>query len=360
MKNFYEIDFLEVSPRSGDAITIRYSRDNIISIHVVDAGFQKDGEMVVEHIKKYYNDPKFVDHVVATHNDRDHCGGLKEVLKYFEIGSLWMLRPWIYAEHLLPFFRNYNSSDRLASKLRDTYSNLAVLEEICLTKGVMICEPFFGKNIGEFKVLSPSFDLFGEMVLESEKTPPHVEANSVSIIHSSLKGVVNWVKAEWGQEHFPENGTSCENEMSIVQWANFNGIDIILTGDAGRKALTDVVANSGYAGLKLPLHDGSKIQVPHHGSRRNVSTNLLDDLLGTRLPTRISSENTKVSAYVCAAGKDKEHPKNAVVRGFMHRGAKVITTKNCRCIWTHSSNAPARAGFSDAIPESYPEVFEED
>ena len=58
MSDFYEIDFLDVnSKRSGDAITLRYELDGDTYIHVVDGGFQKTGDSVVEHINKYYNKP---------------------------------------------------------------------------------------------------------------------------------------------------------------------------------------------------------------------------------------------------------------------------------------------------------------
>ena len=40
MNDFFEIDFLDVeAAKSGDAITIRYCKNGVQSIHVVDGGF---------------------------------------------------------------------------------------------------------------------------------------------------------------------------------------------------------------------------------------------------------------------------------------------------------------------------------
>lgn len=117
MEDFYEIDFLGVSPKSGDAITLRYSRDGQMPIHVVDAGFQKDGDMVVDHIRRYYGNPGRIDHLVATHNDGDHCGGLKTVMENFDIGTLWIFRPWRYAEQLLPHFTRFQNPKESGGKL---------------------------------------------------------------------------------------------------------------------------------------------------------------------------------------------------------------------------------------------------
>ncbi|MET4121975.1 beta-lactamase superfamily II metal-dependent hydrolase [Bradyrhizobium sp. JR1.5] len=64
--------------------------------------------------------------------------------------------------------------------------------------------------------------------------------------------------------------------MSVVQFAYLNGHKIVLTGDAGRSALTEAAEFAPQAGLYLPGVD--RFQVPHHGERRNVSTELLEPM----------------------------------------------------------------------------------
>ena len=107
MSDFFEIDFLSVeSDKSGDAIILRYEKDGIEYIHVVDGGFQSTGESVISNLKTYYNDPVFIDNVVVTHSDGDHSGGLRALLECeeFTVGALWMLRPWLYADELIDRF----------------------------------------------------------------------------------------------------------------------------------------------------------------------------------------------------------------------------------------------------------------
>lgn len=245
--------------------------------------------------------------------------------------------------------------------MRETYSNLAELEEFAWDSGIDIREPFCGTDIGAFKVLSPSKKLFGNLLLESTRTPDRVRNKRYDdSISKALQASYNWISDNWGYEYFPEEGTSSENEMSVVQWANFDGVDIILTGDAGRKALEDVVDVADLYGLKLPLGNGSHIQVPHHGSRRNVDEFLLDCLLGEKSSLRIFPKDMNKSAYVCAAAEDNEHPKKVVIRGFMHRGAKVLTTQRCVWLRTMSASAPLRMDSSIAYPVPYPETQEVD
>ncbi|MBA3069342.1 MAG: MBL fold metallo-hydrolase [Hyphomonas sp.] len=96
MSGFLEIDFWSVeADKSGDAISLRYREIGVDHIIVVDGGFQKTGESLVENIREVYDDPDYIDHVVATHPDGDHAGGLREVLQNFSVGMLWMHRPWL-------------------------------------------------------------------------------------------------------------------------------------------------------------------------------------------------------------------------------------------------------------------------
>ena len=39
---------------------------------------------------------------------------LQTILEEFDVGTLWMLRPWIYAQELLPRFARYTSAENLA------------------------------------------------------------------------------------------------------------------------------------------------------------------------------------------------------------------------------------------------------
>ena len=63
---------------------------------------------------------------------------------------------------------------------------------------------------------------------------------------------IAFIKAGWGAEVFSPDETSVENEMSVVQFAQLNGDKIVLTGDAGRGALTEAADYAPHAGLILP------------------------------------------------------------------------------------------------------------
>ena len=148
---------------------------------------------------------------------------------------------------------------------------------------------------------------------------------------------------------------SAENEMSVIQYANLCGKRILLTADAGRNALTEAADFAPMIGLVLPGVD--RFQIPHHGSRRNVSTEILDCWLGPRLASKPAKGNVRFVAVVSSAKKDTAHPRKAVVRAMIHRGAKVLCTEGNSIRIGH--NAPDRDGWGPATPMEYPEDQEE-
>ncbi len=361
--DFYEIDFLPVeTKKSGDAIALRYEHNGVPAIHVVDGGYEATGEALVAHIRQYYGEAAAIDRVILTHPDGDHARGLQTVLREMDVRELWMLRPWMYADALLPRFARFQSAAGLAKRLKEIYYNTAALETIALERNIPIREPFQGAVIGAFTVLAPTYERYLDLVTDSDRTPQISEAYEESaateafgFVEAVVKKLVNRIKAAWGVEVFSANETSAENEMSVVQYAHIAGKRILLTGDAGRKALTEAADYAPALGLTLPGMD--VFQVPHHGSRRNVSTALLDRWLGARLDALLPEGSELFLAPISSAKEDPHHPRAAVKRAFMHRGARVAETEGA-AVRVHF-NAPPREGWVALPALPYPEDQEE-
>lgn len=360
MADFYEIDFLPVgTTKSGDAICLRYEINNHIYTHVVDGGYEENGQSVLDHLSDYYNGNK-IDHVVATHPDGDHAVGLRTVLEQAQVGALWMNRPWIHAQELLPYFAKYTNAESLAKALRDVFPNLAKLEDIAVERGIPIHDAYQGAQIGAFTVLAPSRAAIFNYVADDIRTPKVASETTtrggmfdgaVQVIAEGLRLIM----AAWGAEKFPADDTSPRNNMSIVQFADFSGEKVVLTADAGRAALDEAATYAPFVGLPLPANEIRLIQVPHHGSRHNVSTETLDRWLG-----EVGEEHheSRSNAIVSAGKDDLDHPRKVVVRAFMHRGATVGETKG-RSLCFSGGEAPGRAGWVSNTPLSYPTGYEE-
>ena len=345
MTDFIEIDFIEAGDSgSGDAITIRIRRryNGGDWIYVVDGGYADDGQKLVDHIRKHYGQSYYINHLVLTHPDADHASGLETVLKKIQVECPWMNRPWRHVGELMPMFRRYQDRDRLIARLKSAFPKVAELEEIAHDKGIEIKDAFQGDAIGEFTVLSPHRTTYLLFVVESDKTP--VPATKfMALLGESVS------PAAWGEENLKGDaeGTSAENETSIVQFADVCGKKMLLTGDAGVQALTK--AHQAAFQMGKSTYPLDWFQVPHHGSRRNVSSDVLDKWLGPRLLGPV--QNPAQQAVISANQNDEEHPKKAVVRALIHRGRCVFQTD--RTLHMYSSGAPNR-GWTTATPLEYP------
>ena len=348
MVDFVEIDFIEAGDSdSGDAIAIRRRHNGLDAVYVVDGGYADDGQQLVDHIRKYYGPSYCINHLVLTHPDADHASGLETVLREIRVDCLWMNRPWKHIGDLMPMFKHYQDRNRLVARLRHDFPKVAELEEISIGMGIEIRDAFQGDAIEEFIVLSPRRTTYLELVVESEKTPVPA-TNWTAPLGESVS------RAAWGEENLKGDteGTSAENETSIVLFADVCGKKVLLTGDAGVQALTEAYGSLvGMGKLTSPL---DWFQVPHHGSRRNLSSSVLNAWLGSKLSG--PSETSSSYAIISANRKDHEHPKKAVVRALIHRGRSVYQTDGTLCV--RSGGAPDRC-WPPVTPLQYPQDQED-
>lgn len=360
----YEIDFLAIGEesRSGDAITLRFGDLNgpreAQTVVVVDGGFTDDGVKVIKHLAEYYHTDR-ADIVVSTHPDGDHAAGLAVVLNELSVGALWMHQPWNHTDDIAKLFKDGRVTDTsVAETIRKALDDARDLEKIALRKGIPIVEPFVGSSnaTGELTVVGPSIEFYESLLPQFLCTPEPKE--SVSFLRKIAAGVGTLVEAVAETltiETLTDDGdeTSAENESSVVLRLNCDAAVILLTGDVGRTGLglaTDVLEYQGFTADALRF-----IQVPHHGSKRNVGPTVLDRLLG---PKR--SDAAKVRTGFVSVAKDgaPKHPAKKVINAFLRRGTPVHATQGQQK-WHHSADAPVRENWVASTPlPFYDEVDE--
>ena len=357
----FEIDFLPVGngDKSGDAIAIRYGQPGNYTVMVYDGGTKESGEKLVEHVLKYYQ-TEHVDHVVNSHPDSDHSSGLSVVLENLTVGTLWLHRPWNYSHLILEYFKDGRITNQsLKLRLQEKMATAYQLEQLALEKEIKIREPFQGIDIGEFHVLSPNKRWYvHDLIAEFEKSPDQKEKEALESFSAAdnilkmLAEVANrdrvWIAEHWDIEHLRENvETSAENDSCAILYAYMKDYKhgILLTGDAGTKALekaADYLEENNIdvaASIKF-------MQIPHHGSRNNVSPSILDRFLGNKL-SALPDKHEKF-AFVSASENSQTHPKRMVINAFIRRGAKVNATKGQTK--RHSRGMPDRKGWTTATP----------
>lgn len=343
----YEIDFLPVGKgdRSGDAIAIRYGTPGNYKIMVYDGGTKESGQLLVDHIKEHYK-TSYVDYVVNSHPDNDHASGLSVVLEQMQVGELWIHQPWNYSEIIRNYFKDGRITDNsLAERLKNKMAAAYALEQLAEKKNIPIYAPFRGAVIGDFVVLSPDENWYvHDLIPEFNKSPAQKAAEERAALSfadqffksatEAAKQAIAWIEEKWHIESLREDvTTSAENESSVVLYGEMNGRGILLTGDAGVRALTataDFVESKNHSLPNILRF----IQVPHHGSRHNVSPTVLNRIIGNQKEQ--DDGVTTITAFVSAGKESTTHPRQAVVNAFIRRGAKVVATQGSSKLHHHN------------------------
>jgi glyoxylase-like metal-dependent hydrolase (beta-lactamase superfamily II) len=155
----FEIEFHPVGngERAGDAISVRYSAPEGYKVIIIDGGTEESGESVVEHVKTVYGKDTVVSDVINTHPDADHACGLRPILRQLPVERLWLHGVWHHATEISKFFGDSRwTADGLERKIRGEYPVIGDLLDIAAERGIPAYEPFVGRKIGPFTVLSPT------------------------------------------------------------------------------------------------------------------------------------------------------------------------------------------------------------
>jgi beta-lactamase superfamily II metal-dependent hydrolase len=357
----YEIDFLPVGDgeKSGDAIALRFG--NLVAdppqqvVCVIDGGYQDSGKALVAHIKKHYK----TDHInvaVSTHPDGDHASGLEIILNEMKVDCLLMHQPWKNTDGISDYFQDSRVTDESVKNIvRASLDNAHNLEKLATEKKIKIIQPFWGVTgfNNTMRVLGPTQDYYKSLLPGYRGTPePKEELGTFGQYVIKAKEVIQNVAENWGFETLDDSGeTSAENNSSAIILFTFGDESLLFTADAGIPALTEVVTR-----LQQENFDFSKltfIQVPHHGSKKNIGPTLLDILVGPRLAQQATVKTAFVSVSPDGAPK---HPAKKVSNAFLRRGAPVHATAGSSK--RQHKNAPDR-GWKQSIPlPFYDEVQE--
>lgn len=349
----FEIDFHPVGDgeKGGDAIIIKYGRlnsENNFSqkVIVVDGGTLNSGKQVVEHIKNVYK-TNTVDLIINTRPDKDHCSGLREVINNLTIKEIWIHLPWLSSSEFLNVIKDGRiANNSLKERLKDALNVVSEIESLAKSKRITLKEPFTGLTFdgGVVTVLGPTETFYKELLPRFRSTPVPANESLLSKAFSSVKVAVQMVAEAMHIETLDESGeTSPENNTSVISLFSYAGQKVLFAGDAGIPALKQVIDIADYNNIALnELHI---LQVPHHGSKRNVSPGILNS---------IKAECAYIS---CPKEGDPKHPAKKVTNALIRRGMNPFVTKGN--ILYRRYNTPWRADYYSATPIPFYNQVEE-
>lgn len=306
----YEYELLPV--KDADAILIRHFIEDKQYIIVIDAGNEGDGIKIKNHILKYFHTPS-IDLAICTHPDKDHKDGFFDLLNDADvkIKTLWLTDPAEYlTEDDLKKYQTRDSASRAVrriwNKSNDDRQNLICLA-CCKNVNIQSVVDGMKHSYLPIRIVGPKQQYYSEVVKDmvanygilsydtSEKTKYDA---MFQISEEEAKS-----KLDEKEDASPFNASSL-----IVLYEPENGKQFLFAGDANTTSLQMMLD-------KYPeIKDVYLLKVPHHGSKRNLNTKIIDTLA------------PKIS-YISASGTLK-HPSRSVVY-WLSKYGPVYSTHKC-------------------------------
>lgn len=243
-----------------------------------------------------------------------------------------MHRPWLNDKINTTYFKDKRKTEKSLNKhLQDAFYFAFDLADLAIKKigELNISEPRVGSQYlnNVITILGPNIDLYKTSLINSDKTPEQLgyitEQKKFSTASDfEYEDFEEGDKIEW----YYDETTSPVNETSIITLINFDGNKILLTGDTGREGLRNAFDYAESIGISLS--DLKVFQVPHHGSRKNLSPELLD----------------RFSASFCILSVppngDPKHPSRRLINLMNQKNFSIYKTGNSSLHW--GKNCPNR------------------
>ena len=209
-------------------------------------------------------------------------------------------------------------------------------------QGTEVFEPFAGAQFfgGAVTILSPTEAWYEELVVSqvAEEAGRKAAAVEESVLLEAASRRISRLLKTVGVAGIEipfddKGGPGPRNNSSMITLFDLEGVRGLLTADAGAAAL-----DRAWDYLEDHGRDSSPpgfVQIPHHGSRTNGSSAVLDRLLG---PT---GQPLQRQAYVSVVPDSDVHPSAKIWNAYWRRGYDPYATQG-RKLWRRSPNAPVR------------------
>lgn len=297
---------------------------------LVDGGNRGSADKVLEFLQQDDLRVNHIDHVVCSHPHDDHAGGLIGLVEDGSItfGQAWMHLPGRHVDLgrvdlALSRRASFKTAQVVEKSLETTNELLAAFK----AKRIPVEEPFEGSKIAFLEVCGPSQAYYQSQVVQF--------SDEGAIETLEMAKIIDLSKAETSDVLSETPVTTPQNNSSTILSTFFDGDTYLLTADAGADALRRAAQSYQLESLRW-------MQLPHHGSRHNISPSLI-------------SHFRPQTACVSAPGT-RDHPRRAVVNAFKSEGSAVYSTHYPRGganLWEHTDDVPPRANYTASATPLY-------
>jgi beta-lactamase superfamily II metal-dependent hydrolase len=311
--NDYEITMLDVG--AADAFVIHFvddkGRERVV---LVDAGNYSDGQAIIDYLRSCYADP-VIDLAIVTHPDDDHYGGFVKILEkiqagdddHVKINNFWINVP---EDRKVYDFEGRNLValiDGLKITRKGKFSGVSRSKEgklvVLLPDRTFPCCTILGPTKDYYDELIPAIRDENLNFKRNDSDRPKLP--KLDLLSPTLDAA--------------DDDPSASNQSSLIfLFEPVRGKKYLFMGDAGRDAFNHIPLS-----LKDKIKDVFLLKVPHHGSKHN-----LDSIMINHLNPEIAFISTE---------KTGKYLDQCTVNALKESGCTVYSTHKDRCGISHLS-----------------------
>lgn len=348
----YHIEMLSVG--AADAFIIYYIDENKKGhLILIDAGNYKDGQIITDHIRKYYTDP-VIDLAIVTHPDDDHYGGFIKLLEKIQgkdsdaikIKKFWINDPgnnhidknevkWITKQNTVNVKARsvYDLNDNNLIDLIDSIDGITRTEKFAKVYKWTKDGPLFSLPSLDFPcctVLAPTKSYYDQLIPNFRNDELNFHKPEDDTDYHSSKDLPNG-KCLSATLDNANDDLSAHNQSSLIfLFEPIKGKKYLFMGDAGREAFNNI-----HPFLMNKIKGTSWVKIPHHGSKHNLNSAMINWIK----PSTAYISTERIGNYL----------NQCTVNALKASGCSVYSTHTDRSHFIHKQIGE-REGYSTAKP----------
>lgn len=338
----FSIDMLNVG--NADAIIIWFREGNSDALLFIDGGNKKDSDTIIKHYEEYIapyitsNTPILF---INTHPHKDHIGGLYDLVSYFKtkISIFYINNPDEYLTTfnkslINDYFYKYGSTSKrikaFYESLDDASNLINLIDSYKINRSVYFSDVDLEHSL--FQIKSPSMDFYAQQIQHFAESSNLEKIATTILAEESVNEVLEGVTPCKIVDE--KNDNNAENISSaIIEITDSNNRNYLFTSDASVDSFISSMGNGfNYTNYKI-------VQLPHHGSRRNINSNLIKIF--------------NPEQFWVSANGDQKHPRKAVLECVKKNlpSCKIYSTHKGGSKHINSTNGifPERPGWTTAV-----------
>ena len=335
------IKILVLNVKDADAIIIHLQKEGKHLVMLIDGGHPGDCDLVIEKLSPILEvaNKKAPDLIVCSHYDMDHIGGLKAIINYYKtnIGQILIHRtseileiPNLFnkapkSSSILPSesdliiggeidfmdIRKDENIDTILEGIKQEIELINLIDNFGISCAEPVVDNYIIKGWEEIRLIGPTQDYYKKLF------PKHFNAKEFLLQESlELKGEAEELKNNKDDytlnpcellDSLKKCKVTSPNLNSAILKINYTDKVFLFTGDAGIDSFINIPS------YKEEIKNIFWLKVPHHGSRNNLTCNLI----------------TLMSPQISVISGDR-HIDDSVVGCLKAKGSKVDITRDLK------------------------------